>query len=170
MGLWLCKRMGNTLKKPVPILGFWTPSLTESRNLYCIDIMTEMDNKPVIAKSLWENGFQPLLYLPESINKVDSFNWTPFIARDESYLIFSSDRPGGYGSGDLYISFRLDDDQWSEPMNMGATINTTSQERFPGVSPDGKYLFFTRYLKPPHYHDLYWVKTDIIDKLKGELK
>ena len=170
IGLWVCKRMGNTLKKPVPIPGFWTPSLTESRNLYCMDLLENVEGARGIARANWLNGFQPLEFLPESINSKTAIDWTPFIARDESYLIFSSHRTGGYGMGDLYISFRSEDDTWSEPINMGPAINTSSQERFPGVSPDGKYLFFTRYLKPPHYHDLYWVKADIIEKLKGELK
>lgn len=44
----------------------------------------------------------------------------PFIAPDESCLIFSSNRPGGYGSNDLYISFRNDNDTWTAPRNMGA--------------------------------------------------
>lgn len=49
---------------------------------------------------------------------------------------------------------------------MGSSINTNKQERFPGVSPDGKYLFFTRWYSDPYYHDLYWVDAQIINDLK----
>ena len=60
--------------------------------------------------------------------------------------------------------------KWKEPVNMGKSINTDRQERFPGVSPDGKYLFFTRWHSSPYYHDLYWVDAGIIDDLKVQSK
>ena len=43
----------------------------------------------------------------------------PFIAPDESYLIFCSDRPGGYGKDDFYIVFAEKDGGWTAPLNMG---------------------------------------------------
>ncbi len=67
----------------------------------------------------------------------------PYIAPDESYLIFCSDRPGGLGSGDLYISFNRNG-SWTEAKNLGATINTPDFEYTPSISPDGKRLFFSR--------------------------
>src|SRR5262245_38782785 len=67
----------------------------------------------------------------------------PYIAPDESYLIFCSDRSGGFGSGDLYISFNRNG-RWTEPKNLGATINTKDFEYTPLISPDGKWLFFSR--------------------------
>jgi hypothetical protein len=54
---------------------------------------------------------------------------------------------------------------------MGELINTRTQERFPGLSPDGKYLFFTRGIRwtPPDYdHDIFWVSAGIIEKLKAK--
>lgn len=66
----------------------------------------------------------------------------PFIAPDESYLIFSSDRPGGFGSNDLYISFLKDDKSWSAPTNMGKTVNSEKYDYCPILSPDENYLFF----------------------------
>jgi len=68
----------------------------------------------------------------------------PFISPDESYLIFCYFRPGGQGTADLYISIREENGNWSEAQNIGNVINTEMLERFPSVSPDGKYLFFTR--------------------------
>ena len=46
------------------------------------------------------------------------------VALDEGYLIFWSNSRDGYGSSDLYVAFRSDDGTWSEPKNMGPTINT----------------------------------------------
>lgn len=89
----------------------------------------------------------------------------PFIAQDESYLIFSSDRNGTFGSGDLYISYRNSNGKWSIPVNMGKAVNTSSQERSPSVSSDGRYLFFTRHNKNT-LQDFYWIDAKIINTLK----
>ena len=91
-------------------------------------------------------------------------DWCPWVAPDESYLIFSSHREGNIGSGDLYISFRVDD-EWTTPANMGPAVNTESQERFPSVSPDGKYIFFARHM-PETYSDIFWTDAKIIKELK----
>lgn len=44
------------------------------------------------------------------------------------------------------------------------------QERFPGVSHDGKYLFLTRWYAPPNFHHMYWIDAGIIKDLKKKLK
>lgn len=104
-------------------------------------------------------------------------DWTPYIAPDESYFIFCSFRPGGIGSGDLYISFKQDNGQWGQIKNMGNKINTPGNERFPVVTPDGKYLFFNSTKRIPGADknspgngngDIYWISSKIIDYLKTE--
>lgn len=67
----------------------------------------------------------------------------PYIAPDESFIIFSSTRDGGYGSGDLFLSYRRGG-SWTEPQNLGHLVNTSELEYAPLVTPDGKYLFFSR--------------------------
>jgi Tol biopolymer transport system component len=84
----------------------------------------------------------------------------PFIAPDESYLLFASvDRPGGFGTGDLYISTRRKDGSWSKAKNLGKVFNTNGYDFCPIVSPDGKYFFFTR------RGDIYWVRIEAIEEL-----
>jgi hypothetical protein len=51
---------------------------------------------------------------------------------------------------------------------MGKPINTSQMERFSALSPDGKYLFFTRDVLPDYYEDVFWVSAHIIDKLREE--
>ncbi len=150
------------------LIGFWTPSVSRNGTIYFLDII---ENTRVICNAELKNGkYEEVKVLNEKINKKGCLNWTPFIAPDESYLIFSSDREGNLGYGDLYISFKDEKGKWKEPVNMGKSINTDRQERFPGVSPDGKYLFFTRWHSSPYYHDLYWVDAGIIDDLKVQTK
>ena len=84
---------------------------------------------------------------------------------NEDYVIFADRHDGGHGDFDLYISFKTTDDSWGYPINMGPDINTALRERFPTVSPDGKYLFFMRHTKT---QDFFWVSTDILLKLKSK--
>jgi dipeptidyl aminopeptidase/acylaminoacyl peptidase len=108
--------------------------------------------------------------LPPGINAPGGMrNWAPFIAPDESYLIFCSTRGlPEYDQGDLHICFRQQDGSWTDPVSMGAPINTSEMERFSSLSPDGKYLFFTRDT-PGYDEDVYWVSTGIIEKLRADM-
>lgn len=90
-----------------------------------------------------------------------------FIARDERFIIFSSrGRADGFGSGDLYISFRGKDGSWTEARNMGDTINSPAMEYCPFLSPDGRFLFFTSGRSGSG--DIYWVDAGVIETLMPE--
>lgn len=104
--------------------------------------------------------------LGKNINTGRSFH--PFIAPDESYLLFDSTREGGYGDSDLYISFRQQNGSWGNPVNLGEHINTDAWEAAATVTPDGKYLFFNRNMGSDNYEnvDIFWVSTAIIEKLR----
>ena len=66
----------------------------------------------------------------------------------------------------MYISFHdVNIDTWSKPINLGEPINTQVQERLPGISPDGKYLFLTLWT-PDHSQYIFWVSSRIIDRLR----
>lgn len=68
----------------------------------------------------------------------------PAISPDGKILVFSSDRPGGYGGLDLWISFRESRDQdWSEPINMGPVVNSNYNEIAPSFHWDGETLYFS---------------------------
>lgn len=67
----------------------------------------------------------------------------PSLSADGRYLYFTAcSRPGGRGSCDIYVTERHGD-TWSEPVNLGSPVNTTSWESQPSISPDGRTLFFT---------------------------
>ncbi len=68
----------------------------------------------------------------------------PEISADGLTLYFNSDRPGGYGDVDLWLSTRpTTNDPWAEPVNLGPTINSSYANVTPNVSGDGLELFFT---------------------------
>jgi len=67
----------------------------------------------------------------------------PAISKDGLSLYFTSNRSGSIGGFDMYVSQRASvDDPWSSPVNLGPTVNTTSDEGNPAFSRDGHYLFF----------------------------
>jgi hypothetical protein len=85
----------------------------------------------------------------------------PFIAPDESFVIFDAARSGGQGGeGDLYVCFRKSDGSWGDAVNLGDAVNSKGTNSCAALSPDGKYLFFTK------HRDLYWVSTSIFDDLR----
>jgi hypothetical protein len=145
-----------------------TICFAESGNLYY-----DLGGPDSAGEWLWKiylrefmNGeYQAPKLLEFGINDSD-INWCPYIAPDESYIIWSSHREGNFGNGDLYISYKNKNGSYSKPINMGNRINTESQERFPSVSPDGKYFFFARTRDSITYSDFYWVDAKIIEELK----
>jgi hypothetical protein len=67
----------------------------------------------------------------------------PAISRNGLSLYFHSNRPGGFGGEDIYVSQRISlDDPWGPPMNLGPSINTSSIDRVPAFSPNGRWMFF----------------------------
>lgn len=104
--------------------------------------------------------------LNEKINGGKSFH--PFIAPDESYLIFDGKREGGYGGSDLYISFKQQGGSWGEVINLGNNINTEAWEAAATVTPDGKYIFFNRNMGSDNYEnvDIFWVDAQVIENLR----
>jgi hypothetical protein len=59
----------------------------------------------------------------------------------DGHLYFGSDRPGGLGGIDLWVS-RWDGTSWAEPVNLGARVNTSNSENRPFVTSDGRELWF----------------------------
>lgn len=98
----------------------------------------------------------------EKIDAFDRYTYAshPFIAPDESFIIFDARKIGGYGSADLYISFKKENG-FSDPINLGSKINTSAWDAMANLSPDGKYLFFVR--ESNLKRDIYWVKFNLDD-------
>jgi outer membrane protein OmpA-like peptidoglycan-associated protein len=93
-----------------------------------------------IGENLWSKP-QPI---SGSVNT--PFNESsPYITPDKKTLIFSSDRPGGKGKQDLYISQRLDYSykKWSDPVALEYPINTEHDEYLAILTNDKKYLYFS---------------------------
>ena len=66
----------------------------------------------------------------------------PSISRDNLSLYFVSNRPGGFGGNDIWVTHRATrDDPWGAPQNLGAVINTSSSDFAPNLTIDGHHLY-----------------------------
>ncbi len=65
------------------------------------------------------------------------------ISADGQELFFTSDRPGGYGGLDIFITKRLPNGEWGIPINAGSHVNSNKDEISPFIHPDGVTLFFS---------------------------
>ncbi len=78
-------------------------------------------------------------------SSVNSSGWegNAFVSNDGLTLMFNSDRPGGYGNKDLWVTRRpTTNDDWGEPANLGPIVNSSEWEAAANISPCGKWLFF----------------------------
>jgi Tol biopolymer transport system component len=118
------------------------PCISSTGNLY---FFTEKKgvtkNRDILKADIFNPDSVHITRLGEEINS-DSHDYDSYIAPDESYIIFTSEREGGFGKGDLYISCN-NNGVWSKPLNLGDKINSSGYDYCPLVTPDGKYFFFT---------------------------
>ncbi len=143
--------------------------LSSSANgTYYFDTYKEGDSTFPIRYSRLINGkHEEPKALPKAIN-TGTFLSHPFIAPDESYLLFDAQREDGFGDADIYISFKQKDGTWGNGINLGDKINTDAWEASASITPDGKYLFFSRNVGSEDYEnvDIFWVDAQIIETLR----
>ena len=92
----------------------------------------------------------------------------PVLAADESFMIISRQQTMDADQTDLYVLFARDNDGWSQPVALGPAINTDHFEFAPYLSPDGKFLFFSRRDQWVNatYSNIYWVRIEAITSLR----
>lgn len=173
--LWYVKRTpSGDWGQPVPVAGVNSPDMDEyytsisSRGALYFSVFAEHGSPGDIYRADREEGGYAS---PERIGGDISTEYSehdPFIAPDESFLIFTSTRPGGHGRGDLWVAFQMPDGGWSEALNMGPEVNSEGYDYCPMLSPDGQFLFFTR--NAGGNGDIYWVDAKVIERLRGNLQ
>lgn len=88
-----------------------------------------------------------------------------FPSPDGSFMVLDSASLDSEGQRDIFVAFRNDDGTWGSPRPLGPTVNTEFSETCPSLSPDGRYLFFSRYNEPDEISNIYWVSSEVIDLL-----
>ncbi|SMG11014.1 Outer membrane protein and related peptidoglycan-associated (lipo)proteins [Marivirga sericea] len=86
---------------------------------------------------------------PQMINIQEFYNLNEYIdyylANNERTLLLAIETEESFGDQDLYVSFRIDERNWSKPVNLGRQINSNSPEFSPFLAADNKTLFFASY-------------------------
>ncbi len=158
-GIWAMNRSGSAWSEPEYASEGMYASTTLDGSLYVTDV-SGLTEGGIIRFEYTEGEYENPVRLGGGVNNPgDGIH--PFISPDESFLLFDCHRKDGYGGeGDVYVAFRDDEGNWSDGVNLGAKMNGPGVEFCASVSPDGKYIFFTK------NRDIYWVSTKIIEMLK----
>jgi hypothetical protein len=166
---------------------------TNSGNRYFSSKLPGVEGELGFFRSKYVDGeYQQPEALGKTINS-EYLDYAFYVDPDEKFIIFASNRPGGFLGTELYISFHQPDDSWGPAMNLGSKINNSvfaGGTSWPYLSPDGKYLFFIAsveayqdsYVEDGTYEQLkaismsiengysktYWVNTSFIEELKPD--
>jgi hypothetical protein len=143
----------------------WQFSFTAGGDLYFTSETDGVGGEQDIYVSRFRDGAH---LAPESVGEAVNTGlreFCPFVAPDESYLIFARSVPEERGRSDLFISFRDADGSWTEAVNMGDEVNSLANDVSPVVTPDGRYLVFLRV--SAEVNNVYWISANVIDALRS---
>ena len=137
------------------------PSFTKNGTIYFSGYYEKGGfNRGIYRSRLVDGHYSEPELLGKMIN-TEFIDMYPFIASDESYLLFSSSRPSMDEENiRLFLSFRTKDDSWTDPINLSEEMNFDYPSRFPYVTPDEKYLFFVK------GDTVYWIGSQWIERLR----
>ncbi|MFC1726134.1 hypothetical protein ACFL4T_10945 [candidate division KSB1 bacterium] len=164
--IWVVERQNNGWSEPRPLNNavnslsriHWQLSVAANGNLYF-----GADSDVYMAKPV--NGEYKLVEKLGTAVNTEFIDQAPYIAPDESYLIFS--RHGGdIKYSDLFISFKDGDGNWTEAKNIGEPVNSSGNDICAHVTADGKYLFYNRNHGPNGKLTVFWVSASIIYDLR----
>lgn len=192
--IWYVDRTGDGWSEPVnpgaPLNtegGEFFPSVTRDGFLYFTHNEKGSGLNEIFRSRIDGDVFGEPERLPDQVNcGTNRFN--VFVSPNHSCAIIPAvGMEDAFDQVDYYISFRNEDDRWSEPINMGPAINKDNTQGWsPYVSPDGKYFFFMSnrskevpdeewnyetlknlYNEPQNGNsDIYWMSAGCIDSLK----
>lgn len=161
--IWYVDRLDNAWSKATQLdspinddLVFF-PNQAKNGDLYYFNI-TKM--KTYFAPN--NNGNFP------KVKEVDmDFGVHTFISPSQDYLVANArNKQDPKRKSDIYVYFKKKDGTWTMPINLGDKVNSNFLETVPTITPDGKYLFFSRYEEENELSNLYWVSTEVIENLR----
>jgi Tol biopolymer transport system component len=160
LNIWYVERQGDRWDAPRPAGSPFNPmrsmyiTMTKTGTIYTTDISGGMGTERIGVARLVNGNYKKLEALGAPVN-VGVGNMYPYIAPDESYLVFTR-RLGQPGDTVLFVSFRNADGTWSEPRSIDLGMRAGSAT----VSPDGRYLFFSGGDRTKG--DIYWVSASVL--------
>lgn len=197
--IWVMDRVGEGWGDAYPLPEIintadseYFPSVTRDGTLYFTRSPAGGGENRIWRSRMVDGEYQEPELLPEAVN-MGRARYNAFIDPDEGFLLLTAaGMEDTLGGADYYVVFRNDDDEWSDPVNLGASVNTAGNlEHSPYVSPDGQFFFFmSRRLDADAFApggvfdghavremaggpetggwDIYWMSAAFLDELRPE--
>lgn len=144
--IWRVKKTAEGWTNPESVLNIgadsiWEfhSSMTRNNELYFCLWNSKTKKEDIYKTQCSQNGCTTAEKVDLSISSDYGIS-DPYINYDGTFIIYSTDMPGGLGNLDQYISYRQSDGSWSAPKNLGAPYNTLGPDFDMDISPDGKYI------------------------------
>lgn len=104
---------------------------------------------------------------PEAREVEIDFGVHGFISPTQDFLLVDGRKNNDQTKDkDIHVCFKQKDGSWSTPINLGPAVNSDYTETCPSLTPDGKYLFFSRYNEEGGLSNIYWVSADVINRVR----
>lgn len=163
--IWYVNRLGNSwsdakiLDSPINDDLVFYPNAAKNGDLYYTSI-----SKGKMYYAPNKNGEFPEVHELEIEYGVHGF-----ISPSQDFILVDAPKNNDKTKDrDIYVCFKKKDGTWSKPMNLGNAVNSDFNETCPSLTPDGKYLFFSRYNEEGGISNIYWVSAEVIEKVKPE--
>ncbi len=158
VGVWFMDRSDSGWSEPVYCTHGMYVTTTRNGTIYTTDIRGPVG---IGSSKLVDGRYADLHMLGGGANEPEP-GAHPCVDPEGTFVIFDSEREGGFGKTDLYVCFRQADGEWSRAVNLGASINSEDTDFCPSLSPDGRYLFYSS------AGDIYWVDARVIESVRPE--
>lgn len=141
------------------LMGISTPSFYIDKDSNLVAMFSAYDRKDnrkdrniyqtVKLKNVWQK--------PEQVKSISSKSSESHVtlSNDGLIAIISSDRAGGLGGYDLYMSKRNSDDTWSKPTNLGEEVNSVTDDNYPTLTNAGHLYFSSRNLSARNDYNIF---------------
>ena len=165
--IWYVNRLGDSwsdakrLESPINNDEIFYQNQAKNGDLFYTNITDIRNIKINYAPN--KNGKYP------EVHEVDiDFGIHAFIAPSQEYLLVNARNKEDKTrkDNDIYVCFKEKDGTWTKPINLGDSVNSTFGETCPSITPDGKYLFFSRYNEEGGLSNIYWVSAEVINKVR----
>ena len=161
--IWCVNRVGNSwgkakkLESPINNDIVFYPNTSENGDLFYTSIskwkMYYAPNKEGKYPKVHEVGIE--------------YGVHGFISPSQDFILIDAQKENDRTKDrDIHVCFKKKDGGWTKPVNLGEAVNSNFDETCPSISPDGNYLFFSRYNEDNGLSNIYWVSTEVIEKVK----
>jgi tetratricopeptide (TPR) repeat protein len=108
---------------------------------------------------------------PETFEVGIEYGSHGFVSPSQDFILIDAKKENDKTKDkDIHVCFKKKNGAWTKPINLGSEVNSDFNETCPSITPDGKYIFFSRYNEEGGLPNIYWASAKIIEKLRIQTK